>query len=327
METAPIILFVYNRPGHARRTVESLAANNLASQSDLFVFSDASGNPAAGPAVQEVRQSIGCIRGFRSVTVIERESHFGLAKSVISGVTQILRGRGRVIVLEDDLLTTSDFLTFMNRALERYQNEPRLFSVSGFNFAVRPPARYPYDAFTIYRSSSIGWGTWEGRWQKVDWAVSDYTSFRLSEQSQRLFHRAGEDLTRMLALQMDGRIDSWAIRWVYAHFRHNALALLSLHPRVFHIGCDGSGTNSRRGSLKQHPLTLERKSDFQFPLQVEPEPYFAAELLRALRPTLARRMVRYLDKKFELREKLSGVCRTPRRFGNRVSEQRPGEPS
>ena len=155
-----------------------------------------------------------------------------------------MRDHRRVIVLEDDLLTTSDFLTFMNQALERYDSHPEIFSISGFNFAAKAPGDYLHDAFCFYRSSSLGWGTWKDRWEKADWKVSDYASFCSDEHSKRLFNRGVDDLAGMLDLQMAGRINSWAIRWAYAHFRNDALALLSLRPRVFHIGSDRSGTNS-----------------------------------------------------------------------------------
>jgi hypothetical protein len=199
-----------------------------------------------------------------------------------------------VIAVEDDLLTTADFLTFINQALQRFVDEPRIFSVSGFNFALDAPRDYPYDAFCFYRSSSLGWGTWKDRWQKADWLVSDYKSFSSDGNQQRQFNRGGEDLSDMLAWQMAGRIDSWAIRWAYTHFRQDGLALLSLRPRVFHIGSDGSGTHTRRGSLRQLPLTADQQFHFHFPPVVETEPYLVSDVQRLLRPSIARKLVRYL---------------------------------
>ncbi len=293
-QLAPIALFVYNRPEHTRRTVESLRANIWAGQSDLFVFSDAAKKESAAAAVEAVRKFIRTIDGFKSVTVIERERNFGLANSVIAGTTQLCEAFGRLIAVEDDLLTSSDFLSFMNCALERYADEPKVFSVSGFNFAVGAPQQYPFDAFYSYRSSSLGWGTWKSRWQKADWLVSDYQQFSADRNQQQLFNRGGQDLSDMLASQMAGRIDSWAIRWAYTHFKQRGLALLSLRPRVFHIGADGSGTHTRKGSLRQSPLTCNLKSEFHFPRTVEIEPSLVSELHKLLRPSIARKIFRYL---------------------------------
>ena len=292
---APIALFVYNRLEHTQSTVTSLQENELASESDLFVFSDGAKDQAGSEAVQRVRRCICGIQGFKSVTVIERERNLGLANSVIAGITQLCNEFGRVIAMEDDLLTTSDFLTFMNQALDRYENEPRIFSVSGFNFGFNTPEHYAYDAFCFYRSSSLGWGTWKDRWERADWKLSDYEAFCADKKQQQQFNRGGEDLCNMLALQMHGKIDSWAIRWAYTHYKQDALSLLSLRSRVFHIGSDRFATNQRRRrTFKQSPLTEERKSEFQYPDTARLEDDFVLELQRLLRPSLARKLVRYL---------------------------------
>ena len=293
-ELAPIALFVYNRPEHTQKTVRSLQENELARQSDLFVFSDGAKDEAGSSAVQRVRRCIRGIKGFKSVTILEREGNLGLANSVISGITQLCNEFGRVIAMEDDLLTTADFLTFMNQALERYEREPRILSVSGFSFAFYAPEHHAYDAFCFYRSSSLGWGTWKDRWAQADWKVSDYRNFSNDKEQQQLFNRGGEDLSYMLALQMHGKINSWAIRWAYTHFKQEALALLSLQPRVFHIGSDRAATNQRRNTFKQLPLTEERKSEFRFPDEAKIEEHFVLALQESLRPSLARKLARCL---------------------------------
>jgi hypothetical protein len=296
-ELAPIALFVYNRPEHARRTVESLRANELAQHSHLFVFADAAKNEFAAAAVREVRNLIRTIDGFRSVTVIERERNLGLAGSVIKGVTQLSSAFGRAIVMEDDLLTTPDFLNFMNRALERYEAETRILSVSGFNFALSIPEEYRYDAFCSYRSSSWGWGTWKDRWQAVDWDVSDYAAFRADKNRRQLFDRGGQDLSRMLDSQMAGKIDSWAIRWAYAHFTKGGTALLSTTAKVKNIGLDGSGVHSSPGCARQSELVLDRNSEYRFPHSVEIDPTIVAKIQRACRPSLRRKFAHYIRDK------------------------------
>lgn len=290
---APIALFVYKRAEHTRQTVEFLTANDMASRSALFVFADAAKSASAVPSVAVVRKLIRTIKGFRSVTIVERERNLGLAGSVIDGVTQLCKQFGRVIVVEDDLLTSSDFLTFMNRALERYSNDPRVFSVSGFNYGVTMPKDYSYDAYFSYRSSSWGWGTWKDRWEKADWTISDYAGFRSSKNMQALFNRGGQDLSHMLAMQMAGHLDSWAIRWAYAHWKHEAFALLSTKSKVLNIGLDGSGVHCRANFSKQSPLLAPNDGpETRFPLTVNPEPRFAEEIRRAHKVSLPRMWAR-----------------------------------
>jgi hypothetical protein len=291
---APIALFVYNRPEHTMRTVESLRSNILAQQSDLYVFSDAAKNGSAAGAVEAVRNFVRSIDGFKSVTVIERERNLGLANSVITGITKLCNESGRSIAVEDDLLTTPDFLVFMNRALERYATEPRIYSVSGFNFGLSALPRYPYDAFCSYRSSSWGWGTWRDRWQTVDWDVSDYHLFRANKNQQRLFNRGGEDLSRMLAFQMAGKIDSWAIRWAYAHFTQGAFALLSAAAKVLNIGLDRSGVHCSPWSARQSNLVFGSDSEYRFPESAEIDPCVVDQIERACSVSLPRKAARYI---------------------------------
>jgi hypothetical protein len=304
-QIAPVALFVYNRPEHTRRTVEALRANDLAHESNLYVFADGAKNEPASAAVEAVRKFIRTIDGFRSVTIFERDQNFGLANSVIAGVTRMCDEHGRVIVMEDDLLTTPDFLLFINRALEHYADVPKVFSVSGFNFAVTSPPGYPFDTFLAYRSSSWGWGTWKDRWSKADWSVSDYCRFHSDKQIQRMFNRGGEDLSRMLAWQMSGKIDSWAIRWAYAHFKHDAVTVLPMVSKVLNIGMDGSGVHTRQGAAKQSALVSARNTEYRFPDSLVPNPRIVAEIQRMSHISSPRKIAQYLRDK--LRRKRTGA--------------------
>jgi hypothetical protein len=293
-DLAPIALFVYNRLEHTRRTVEALRANGLAQQSSLFVFSDAAKNESVAAAVEAVRKFIRTIDGFGSISIIERERNLGLSKSVIAGVTQLCGEYGRVIAVEDDVLTAPDFLIFMNRALERYVDEPRVFSVSGFNLPIATPASYSYDAFCAYRFLCWGWGTWRDRWEKADWSVNDYAEFVADHGRQKRFNRGGNDLSWLLARHMAGRIDSWDTVWAYTHSKHEAVALLPVVSKAYNIGFDGTGIHCQRAPFKQSVLHLGTGSDYHLPDSVSPDPYFAAEIRRLHHRSVPRKIARYL---------------------------------
>jgi hypothetical protein len=291
---APIALFVYNRPEHTRRTVEALRANHLAPQSDLFVFADAAKNESGAVAVGAVRKFIRTIDGFKSVTIIERERNRGLSKSVITGVTQLCSEHGRVIAVEDDILTAPDFLAFMNHALERYSDEPRVFSVGAFNLPIVTPKTYSYDAFCSYRFMCWGWGTWKDRWEKCDWSVEDFPEFMADREKQKRFNRGGDDLSWLLAQHMEGRVDSWDTVWAYTHSKHDAVALLSVISRAYNIGFDGTGIHCRRAPFKQNALPSEGNTEYRFPEVSIPEPYFAKEIQRLHHRSIPRKFARYL---------------------------------
>jgi hypothetical protein len=240
---APVVLFTYNRPDHTRLTVDALKANIGAGNTELHVYSDGPKNDRQIEPVRQVRSYLRGIDGFKSVILIERERNFGLAASVIAGVTDLLCDHPAVIVMEDDLVTAPSFLPFMNAALTIYADKPHIFSVTGYNYPLPIPASYPEDAYLSYRSSSWGWGTWPDRWAKVDWEVRDFDKLLQDRAEQRRFARGGDDLLPMLRMQMNGELDSWSIRFDYAHCKHDALCLHPVRSRLRNIGFDGSGVH------------------------------------------------------------------------------------
>lgn len=305
-ELAPVALFVYNRPEHTRQTLEHLRANHLAQQSRLFIFADGPKDKSAASHVDAVRKFIHSVDGFNTITVIERERNVGLSASIISGVSQLCADFGRAIVVEDDVLTAPDFLTFLNRALDRYADDQTVFSVGGFNLPIPVPPAYAYDAFFTYRFLCWGWGTWKDRWEKADWSVKDYPEFVADPERQKLFNRGGNDCSWLLARHMSGKVDSWDTVWAYTHSKHDAVTLLPAISKVHNIGFDGSGTHCHRPPFLQAALALESGSDHRFPDSLDAEPYFAAEIRRLCDRPPAKRFAQYVRDCFVPRRR--GQC-------------------
>lgn len=132
MTYAPIALFTYNRADHTQRAVESLLKNAEAKFSDLFIFSDGPKTPEKKAGVEENRKYIHTISGFKSISIIEREKNWGLANSLIAGITEVINKYGKVIVVEDDLILSPYFLQFMNEGLEKYKDDDRVGTITGF---------------------------------------------------------------------------------------------------------------------------------------------------------------------------------------------------
>ncbi len=253
--TAPVVLFVYNRPDHTKATLEALALNTLAGQSDLIVFSDAPKNDAAAAGVDAVRALLTDLKGFASVRIVRRERNMGLARSVIAGVTEIIKAHGRVIVLEDDLVTSRFFLQYMNDTLNHYESDPKAFSIGGYQFPDRTmaiPKGYGYDTYSSYRGCSWGWATWQDRWEKVDWDMGYFDAFMADPQAQARFDRGGPDMSQMLMHQHQGRIDSWAIRFCHAHFSNDMNCIYPVKTLVNNIGLDNSGVHCGVDPGRQH---------------------------------------------------------------------------
>ncbi len=257
LNLAPIVLTVYNRPWHTRQTIESLQKNKFAKESLLYIYADAPRDKQTAASVAEVRQYLRSINGFRQVIIKPRTENLGLAKNIISAVTETINQHGRAIVLEDDLIFSPNFLSFMNQGLDYYQSDQRVFSITGLNFPIAIPPDYPNEVYFSYRCSSWGWGTWQDRWDKVDWAVSDWPQFIKNKKAQAEFNRGGNDLTDMLVSQMKGNINSWAIRWSYAHYKNNAFCVYPVVSKLENIGLDGSGQHCRNKDNRFNQLKLD----------------------------------------------------------------------
>lgn len=255
MTYSPILLFVYNRPAHLRQLVDSLLRNAEAARSPLFVYSDAARDERDRPAVAEVRRCVHALQGFASVTVIEREENWGLARNIIDGVSTQVERYGRVIVLEDDLIVAPYFLRFMNEALDLYEDEPRVGHIQACDFTQDPALPY---TFLIKWTGSWGWATWRRAWAHFNPNGSELLQQLEERRLTRRFDFDGNyRFTRMLRRQIEGKNNSWAIRWNASLFLKDILSLNVGRSLVDNRGFDGSGTNCGGGSLYASRLWME----------------------------------------------------------------------
>lgn len=241
---APIVLFVYNRPEHTKKTVESLLLNKGAAQSELYVFCDAAKNEKAKEMVEATRAYVKTIKGFKDIHITERTENFGLAKSVITGVTEVVNRHGRVIVMEDDLLTSPYFLEYMNTALEKYENEKKVFSITGYSHFPNGNEKLPQSYF-LKVFSSWSWATWKDRWDLFDEKAVGWEKTKTDEKLKNAFDYEGcFDNSLMIKQHMEDHIiNSWAIRAYWTMFTHDEMTLFSNNRLCENIGFDGTGVH------------------------------------------------------------------------------------
>lgn len=256
---APIALFTYNRADKTQRVVESLLKNAEAKFSDLFIFSDGPKTPEKKAGVEENRKYIHTISGFNSISIIEREKNWGLANSLIAGITEVINKYGRVIVVEDDLILSPYFLKFMNDGLEKYKDDDRVSSISGFIPSVEE--KLPNTFFLRY-FECWGWATWDRAWK----LLNTDTKYLLRKVRMKTydFNLDGScGLYGILYCQKVGTVDSWYIRLYASFYLTGKLTLFPGHSLVSNGGMDGSGThcrkteNSEEATYYESPIRLD----------------------------------------------------------------------
>jgi len=276
LELAPIVLFVYNRPDHTRQTVEALQKNELVDKSELFIYSDAAKNENAVDKVNVVREYLTTIDGFKKVTIIERDKNWGLANSIIDGVTKVIKEYGKIIVLEDDLVTSPYFLEFMNDGLEFYKDEKKVFGITGYAFPVKKENLN--STFFLKDEGCWSWATWAKKWKYFEKNTDKLIATFTKDMIQDFNFDNSSDLWSQVLQNKKGEINTWAIYWYATVYLNDGLFL---HPRdsfVENIGHDGSGThcsknnNSNTSIVRNYNVNLEveiKESDIAKQLHIE----------------------------------------------------------
>lgn len=263
---APIIIFAFNRPEALKNTIHSLLQNEEAKDSDLYVFVDGARPYKAGEVekVQAVQDIVKRITDFKSIHYTFSEKNKGLGNSIIQGVTQVINQFGKAIVLEDDLVFATNFLSYMNQGLDRYEKEEKVFSICGYSNKVKVPKGYEYDTYFCTRSSSWGWGTWADRWNSVDWELKDWDKY--AEMGRAFNMWGGSDCWKMLNDWKHGKNKSWAIRFCFTQFLQDKVSLFPTISKVRNDGFDGEGTNCKKWSRFKYEFDNTGNKSFAFPV-------------------------------------------------------------
>jgi acetyltransferase-like isoleucine patch superfamily enzyme len=236
----PVAFFAYNRPAHTDRALRALAACEGVRECDLYFFADGARDAGAQASVQATREVLRRWATELGAQLVEQPRNRGLAPSIVAGVSDLCERYGRVVVIEDDLVVSPDFLRYMRTALDRYEHDERVMQVGGFTLS--PPAGWEADAFFLPVTTTWGWGTWKRAWQHFAWQPQDRQAAQADAEWKRLFDLDGScNFSGMLEDRLAGRNSSWGILWWYAVSRRRGLVLYPTHSLVWNGGFDGTG--------------------------------------------------------------------------------------
>ncbi len=281
MACAPVVVFAYRRPDHLAACLASLAACAEAPDSPLIVFCDGPRRPEDADSVRDVRAVARAASGFASVEVVERPANLGLAASVIDGVSRVLAEHERIVVVEDDLTVSPDFLRYLNAGLDLYADDPRVASIHAYVVAVDDPLP---SSFFLRGADCWGWATWRRAWAVFEPDGAALLARLRDSGQERTFDLDGAyPYTDMLERQVAGEIDSWAVRWHASAFLAGMLTLYPGVSLVENIGQDGSGTNSF--ASRTHAVSAGRMDGPLTPIPVEQDAAARDVIVRSLART------------------------------------------
>lgn len=294
---APIALFVYNRPEHTRRTIKFLQANYLAEESRLYIFADAAKSADEEENVKQVKAIIESAEGFKNIKITYQKENLGLAKSIIDGVTELINTYGKVIVFEDDLLSSPYTLEFFNEALELYQNEEKLMHIGAYMYPLAKADELP-ETF-IYRAvHSWGWATWKRAWDHFNPNIDDLIA-QFDVQKINDFSIDGKmNFWKQMKDFKAGRNNSWAIRWYASVFLNGGLSLNPSKSLIHNIGHDGSGIHSNKENT--YAVNIHQKAIKEFPKEIEENRIAyekVSDFLAKRKGNFIQRVIRFMKKR------------------------------
>lgn len=270
MPLAPIIVFSYNRPELLNKTLNALMQNDLADQSTMYIFCDGPREDCSMEEMNkivEVRKIAHSRQWCKNVIIIDSDYNKGLGVSIISGVTDVLSRHGKGIIVEDDLITSPAFLSYMNQCLDHYEYRKSVFSISAVS---RPnpnrffPVDYPYDVYVSLTHRPWGWATWKDRWEQVDWNADAYRIMKNNPAMRDAFNRLGYDYYDALSYQQENHQNVWSIRFALSHFVNHAVSICPIVSYVDNIGWGNDATNTKSSGGKWSGTILNKRQEINF---------------------------------------------------------------
>lgn len=268
IQCVPVVLFVYSRLEHTKRTIDALKLNKEAINTELYIFCDAPIQRATEEQLAEIYATHEYLKslndGFKKISLEISEEHRGAGKAIIRGISIVLAKHGACIILENDMEVEPFFLEYMNKCLKEYKNDKKIYGIASTSYNFKIPRWYKEDLYLLTRTESWGWATWADRWQEVDWEVKDFVFLSRNKNLQNAFNKGGNDLYFMLKDQVEGKTDTWDLQWAWHVFKKRGYFVYSRYCFQKNNGFDGSGRHcGNDNSIQSHFAPIYSKSNLQ----------------------------------------------------------------
>lgn len=245
MKYAPIVIFAFNRVDVLQTLVKTLLKNPEAKESNVYIYVDGARSNKKGEneKVRLVQEFVKGIVGFKTLTYKFSETNMKLAPSIIAGVSEVINLYGKCIVLEDDLILSTNFLAWMNLCLDKYEDNKDIFQISGFTPSVIKDAEKWGDIFFTRKAHSWGWATWKDRWEQVDWDMTYWDEFKKNKSLQKSFASIGNEMPGLLFAHKMGKKSTWWARFCYSQFILGKFTAYPIRSKVINEGFTSEATH------------------------------------------------------------------------------------
>jgi hypothetical protein len=266
----PVVIFVYKRLETLKKLIKCLIDNKESPTTDLIFFSDGPKNSTETTLVEQVREYILTIQGFKSITLEINLNNHGLANSILEGVSKVFLKYEKAIFLEDDNFVSKNFIFFMRSALDKYEEIHNIGCISGFSYPTPYLIRKPY---FLLGAETWSFATWRRVWNSFEKDAAKLKSIIDDTDKKKVLNMYGFDFYKMLEMQINNEIDSWGIRWWANAVCKDLLCLYPVKPHCVNIGWGPEGTHIQgKTRLLSDVSNLETRRNFFWPSKFKASP-------------------------------------------------------
>lgn len=167
MVYAPVIIYTLNRDEHLRRCIESLKQDNMAKKTEIYISVDFPPSEKYIDGYERVKKYLkDGIDGFAAVHTFFQTSNLGPHLNRMFLIKMVMEKYDRYIESEDDSEFSPNFLQYMNEQLDRYVDDPEVYSVTAMSEPIRRE-NYKYAVIKSVVLPIHGMGTWSKKTEEL----------------------------------------------------------------------------------------------------------------------------------------------------------------
>lgn len=247
---APIVIQTLERFEHLTKCIESLEKCTGSSMTDVYVALD---YPPSQKYIEGWKENDSYLHkkelkhNFHSFNVVRREENYYFNGKGNGGslLLEVFKQFDRAIFSEDDNVFAPNFLEFINKGLEKFKNDPTIYSICGYGFFYN--LKYQDNNYIRQNTDYNAWGC--GLWREKYLKLYEYDYKYLKRivynpfKTIKIWNVSNVRLNDLLYLSQKKnfkRADNFLTLYL---INENMYQIMPRISKVRNIGWDGSGTH------------------------------------------------------------------------------------